>query len=244
LSGADATKALRSTLRVRFGGRLLMLEVPGGVHPFDPYAPVFAQAMKIRTGDRVLDLGCGAGFYGLAAAALGAESVVATDIDAKAVGTAVRNLRRNGFESVDGRAGAFFAPVRNERFDVIVTMMPQCPAPSPIMPSRYGGPFGNDLLVRVADEAPRQLRKGGRFYFCLTGLACPEATLKRFSNRMSLVRVAKIERAVRRSDYDALSPGLFDYLLSLVRRRISRMAPLGGGWHRLEVSFYEARMRD
>jgi putative methylase len=50
-------------------------------------------------GKRVLDLGCGTGRLGLAAAFLGAEQVVGVDIDPSAIEVAKRNAAKAGLES-------------------------------------------------------------------------------------------------------------------------------------------------
>jgi len=50
----------------------------------------------IRTGDRVLDYGCGSGILAVVAAKLGAGEVAAVDIDPQALDTTAENARRNG----------------------------------------------------------------------------------------------------------------------------------------------------
>ena len=144
-----------------------------GVHRMDPYAGVFASAIRIRRGDRLLDLGCGSGAYAIAAATMGVGAVVATDVDPQAVEATRRNARRNGVE-VDAREGSLFAPVRGERFDVIVTSLPQLPSPRPVLPARYGGPDGLRFLRRLAKGAPAHLAPGGRLYALVTAWASPD----------------------------------------------------------------------
>ncbi|MEX0787633.1 MAG: 50S ribosomal protein L11 methyltransferase [Anaerolineales bacterium] len=51
---------------------------------------------QIQPGDRVVDLGCGSGILSVAAARLGATSVLALDLDDQAVLAAEENARRNG----------------------------------------------------------------------------------------------------------------------------------------------------
>jgi ribosomal protein L11 methyltransferase len=68
----------------------------------------------------VLDLGTGTGILALAAALLGAEKVLAVDLNPLSVKTAQRNVRLNGLEGsievVKGRAEDFVA----ERADLVV----------------------------------------------------------------------------------------------------------------------------
>ena len=77
-----------------------------------------SQVRRIPSGARVLDLGSGSGASGIAAARRGC-SVVAVDINP----TAVRNTRANALLNgvdVDVRQGDLFAPVADERFDVVL----------------------------------------------------------------------------------------------------------------------------
>ena len=52
----------------------------------------------VRPGCRVLDLGCGSGILGIAAAVLGARSVAAADVDEKAPSIVAANAALNGVE--------------------------------------------------------------------------------------------------------------------------------------------------
>lgn len=54
----------------------------------------------LRSGDRVLDFGCGSGILALGAALLGAREVVATDIDPQALTATRDNARANGVDTV------------------------------------------------------------------------------------------------------------------------------------------------
>ena len=51
-----------------------------------------------RPGCRVLDIGCGSGILGIAAAALGCSSVTAADVDEKAPGIVLANAALSGTE--------------------------------------------------------------------------------------------------------------------------------------------------
>ena len=51
---------------------------------------------RLRTGDRVLDVGCGSGILAIAAVKLGASGVVGLEVDPEAAGVARVNIRHNG----------------------------------------------------------------------------------------------------------------------------------------------------
>lgn len=77
-----------------------------------------SQVRLLRSGTRVLDLGCGSGASGVAAALRGC-SVVATDINPSAVRCTRINALLNNV-AVDVRSGDLFAPVDEDRFDVVL----------------------------------------------------------------------------------------------------------------------------
>jgi methylase of polypeptide subunit release factors len=216
------------------------LSVARQVHHPDPYAGVVAEAIRVQPGDRVLDLGCGAGGYGLATAVRGAGSVVFTDIDPAAVACALRNADENGIRQVQGRVGSLFAPVRGEVFDIIITTLPQLPAPGPILAARYGGPDGLRYLRRLADRTANHLAPGGRLYMLITDWAWPPRVERLFRRRgFTFQRIARVERAFQPAEYDAFAPGLFDYLDGRAQRGLAGYRR-NGKWCYLGVSFFEA----
>lgn len=98
------------------GQRLLRLD-PGlvfgnGLHPTTRHC---LELLLLRAGEgplgRVLDLGCGTGILGLAAALLGARSVLAVDLNPLCVSTTRNNAELNalGLEVAEGPAGEFLA---------------------------------------------------------------------------------------------------------------------------------------
>lgn len=220
----------------------LHLSVSPQVHHPDPYASIMAQAIHVRPGDRVLDMGCGAGGYGLAAAMRGGGEAVLTDTEPAAVECALRNAARNGIPGVDGRVGSLFAPVRGERFDLIITTLPQLPAPKPVLPARYGGPDGLRYLRKLADRAEQYLASSGRLYMLLTDWAWPPSVLPLFERRgFILRRMARVERAFQPAEYDAYAQGLFSYLDSRAQRGLAHYRRKGA-WCYLGVNFFEATM--
>ena len=79
---------------------------------------LFLLAERIKGGERILDVGTGSGILAVAAAKLGAVSVLATDIDTLAVDAASQTVRQNGLSNVvDVREGSVPA---GETFDIVV----------------------------------------------------------------------------------------------------------------------------
>lgn len=74
----------------------------------------------VKPGQRVIDIGTGTGILAIAAAHMGANPVLATDLDAVAVRVAAENVKINGFEGViDVRCGDLLDVVE-ESGDVVI----------------------------------------------------------------------------------------------------------------------------
>ncbi|MDN5352183.1 MAG: ribosomal protein methyltransferase [Clostridiales bacterium] len=74
----------------------------------------------LKSGETVIDVGCGSGILSIAAGKLGAESIVGVDIDPVAVKTAIQNVELNGLaEKIDIRAGNLL-DVISEKADIVV----------------------------------------------------------------------------------------------------------------------------
>ena len=74
----------------------------------------------MKQGDSLIDIGCGSGILSIAAAHLGAQRVIAVDLDKLAVKVSKENVELNGFsDTVDVRYGDL-TEVIDEKADVIV----------------------------------------------------------------------------------------------------------------------------
>ncbi|MCI4360708.1 MAG: methyltransferase [Thermoplasmata archaeon] len=115
-------------LRFLYRGSVLYFQVDAGIfasHGLDPGTATLIESMSPGPKDRVLDLGCGWGAIGVAAAkAAPSGHVVLTDVNRRAIQIARRNLHRNDVGNAEVRAGSMFAPVAEEKFDLIATNPP------------------------------------------------------------------------------------------------------------------------
>ncbi len=144
----------------------------------------------------VLDVFTGSGALALAAAGTGARSVTAVDVSRRALLTVRLNARRNRLH-VRTLRGDLFAPVRHERFDLIVANPPYYPG-SDELPARgvarawEGGADGRILVDRLCDGAAGQLRTGGQLLLVHNTMIGEAETLRRLD--ASGLRARVLER--------------------------------------------------
>jgi D-alanine-D-alanine ligase len=226
------------------------LLVPKGVHTPPPSTIQLAGLLDIKPGERVMELGCGTGILSIAAARLGAKSVVAIDIDTKALEATIHNARLNGverqievcfgswYEAVKNRATA---PGKRERFDAIIATPPQTPGAFPFGP-RYGGPDGTKHLFAVIDGAQEYLSpKQGRLWLIAISLANPKAVLLLLQERFKDVSIVhQTERPFSPEEYESVEPGLFDYLHKLRADGLADFQDMGDTRHIFHNFFIRA----
>ena len=115
---------------------------------------------------RVLDLGTGCGVQALHAARH-ADEVVATDVSRRALEFAAFNATLAGTR-LDLRAGSLLEPVREERFDLVVSNPPFVITPPaahaaglPVMEYRDGAMPGDSLVAELVSGLGDHLAPGG-----------------------------------------------------------------------------------
>jgi SAM-dependent methyltransferase len=113
-----------------------------------------------RGGERALDVGTGNGIQAILLAAH-AETVVATDVNPRALAYAAFNTALNGVGNVETRRGSFFGPVAGERFDLVVVNPPYVVSPESAYLFRDGGLEGDAVSEHVVRAAPAALTAGG-----------------------------------------------------------------------------------
>ena len=135
-------------------------------------------AAELSAGGPILELGCGAGHIGLAAAALSGAKVLQVDRDAGACGWAARNASANGLSHLAAqRCGPAEQALRlGERFDVVIADPPYVPSdevslyPEDPVGAIAGGPDGLALIRIFVNAAVGHIHAGGSVILQVRGL--------------------------------------------------------------------------
>jgi hypothetical protein len=128
----------------------------------NPTSQILSRFTVRRHSRATLDLGTGSGVEAILAAAH-SDTVVATDLNPRAVSFAAFSARLNGVDNVEALQGDGFAPVADRIFDLIVSNPPFFIRPA----EQYlfcDNPLELDQLChKLAREAPSHLSEGGYF---------------------------------------------------------------------------------
>ncbi|MDO9559480.1 MAG: 50S ribosomal protein L11 methyltransferase [Syntrophales bacterium] len=225
------------------------LRIPAGVHHPPPSTLELAARLDVQEGDRVLDLGCGAGLLAIAAARLGAGHVVAADIDPRALEATRQNALANGVaDKIEICAGAWYEALNGRSagdaglFDVIVATPPQVPGHHAFGP-RYGGPDGTRHLFKILQGAAVFLKpESGRLWLMAISLANPSELLRELRERFHHVCIVhETERFFTGDEYESIETGLMNHFLALRSSGSSDFSEAGEGGYRFRNLFICAR---
>jgi SAM-dependent methyltransferase len=137
----------------------------GGTEAVMTPGPTTADIINIlppKIAGSFLDIGTGPGTLALLAKRYGAARAVATDISPRAAALARFNADFNDLR-IEVREGDMFAPVKDERFDWVVSQPPYVtrPADEPGVTFLHGGAMGDELAFRYLGELASHLRADG-----------------------------------------------------------------------------------
>jgi methylase of polypeptide subunit release factors len=135
---------------------------PAIVTGLNSAARTLASLTPRRQAGRALDIGTGSGVQALLAATH-CDSVVATDVNERALEFTRLGAALSDLDNVETRAGSFFDPVEGEEFDLIACNPPYVISPDSELVYRDGGLEG--------DEVSRIAVRGAADHLAANGLA-------------------------------------------------------------------------
>lgn len=160
---------ITSDVRLRAGEPAPANHVPGVHRP----SVTLAHLTVRRPVRSFLDLGTGCGVEALLASAH-AERVVASDVSPRAVNFAAFNAQLNLAPNIEFRAGSWFEPLGDERFETIVCNPPYVISPASEYIYRDSGMKGDSVSEQVVRSIPPHLAEGGFATVQISWIADPE----------------------------------------------------------------------
>jgi methylase of polypeptide subunit release factors len=165
---------IRATLKLVPHGDLLLASDrddsalgPNWVAGIHPPSVTLAKLTVRRSVARTLDTGTGNGIQALLTSRH-AESVIATDVNPRALNFARLNAGLNGVDNLELREGSYFEPVEGERFDLLTCNPPYVISPESSYAYRDSGLTGDTVSRVVAGQAPELLEEGGFAHILLS----------------------------------------------------------------------------
>ena len=191
--------SLRLIARPRAGARVklgpLQLRLPSHVShprpaPLLNLVSLFERASReVQRGERVLEMGAGAGLWGLLSAQRGAQLSV-SDLPSCPLDHIAEALERAGLAPAELYSGDLFSGLPSEaRFEHIVFNPPfHLEAPRADWERAYFGGGSGEVVTRFLAEAPRWLSERGALWICL-----PERERARYQEALSAYRVERVK---------------------------------------------------
>lgn len=140
------------TLRFLYRGRILTFTTDRGIFSYealDPGTGLLIENLELGEEEHLLDMGCGWGAIGLAAAsAMPKGRATLIEVNHRAVLLARQNARTNHLSNVEVLQGDLYQPVGTTRFDVVA--------------SNPAYKAGRELVLRFFQETPAHLTERGR----------------------------------------------------------------------------------
>ncbi|MDE0741547.1 MAG: methyltransferase [Candidatus Poseidoniia archaeon] len=119
----------------------------------------------------VLEIGCGTGIISIHLAQRG-HQVTAIDLNPKAIQATIFNAKNNNV-NIEVLEGDLFNPVKNRKFDIIVSNPPYLPPTDEynnpeLALAVEGGPTGSEFTINLLTQAKKYLNPNGSIYMILS----------------------------------------------------------------------------
>jgi 16S rRNA (guanine1207-N2)-methyltransferase len=145
---------------------------------------VLIEAMQLPEKGCVLDIGCGYGVIGIAAAKFHPQlHVVLTDVNRRAVLLVRQNAEKNHVQNVEAHEGSLYEPVQGQCFDCILSNPPVS--------------AGMDTVLAIIQGAPAALKCGGTLQMVVRSKIGKKTLPEAFTDAFGNFKVLAIESGYR-----------------------------------------------
>jgi methylase of polypeptide subunit release factors len=143
-----------------FSDLMKYADCPDFVLPVGPASQQLARLAVRMPIEDAFDMGCGAGIQALLASRH-ARTVLATDINPRALEFSRLNAALNGINSIETTLGSLFDPAQGRKFDLILFNPPYILSPVRRGGQQYAFSRNDDYLHEVLRTLPDYLNEGG-----------------------------------------------------------------------------------
>jgi 16S rRNA (guanine1207-N2)-methyltransferase len=186
-SSRPAAASDPKSLQVALRGRTFTFVTDAGVFSkggIDFGSRLLIETMDIAEQDEVLDVGCGYGPIGLAAATIASRGrVTMVDINERAVELARANASRNGITNVEIVRGDLFEPLGGRTFTKILSNPPIR--------------AGKAVVHRLFEQAYDHLAEGGQLWIVIQKKQGAPSALAKLESLYASVREADKDKGYR-----------------------------------------------
>jgi len=166
------------------------------VYPVSADTLLLADNIEVRTGEKVLEVGCGTGYISIIAAMDGGD-VEGIDINPAAIELSERNARKNNLPNIRFHLSDLFEKVAT-RYDVIIFNPPYLPSEefetNTFDKCWDGGEGGREVTERFLDRVLEHLNPHGRVYLLQSSISGHERSLERLRDMGMVTKVIASKR--------------------------------------------------
>jgi 16S rRNA G1207 methylase RsmC len=154
------------------------------VKRIDPGTRVLIENMILPERGYVLDIGCGYGAIGISAAKLNPKlHILLTDVNRRAILLSKQNAEKNRVSNIEVRTGSLYEPVKELRFDCILSNPPVS--------------AGMSTVQAIIRGAPEALTEGGTLQMVVRSKIGKKSLPEVFTETFGNCNVLSIESGYR-----------------------------------------------